>query len=578
VIVEFEGEDGRRRTFDLGQCPLPGWHLRLAEALAQRIGPGGGLRTSASTIAACRPLCQFLRFLADRLDSPTVPAELTVEHVEAFWTERIRRVGPGYGQRNLEELSRLLRLPPLAGQVRAEVHDVLRRRTRAIPTQAKAGYTGGELRRLITTARADVARLRTRIEAAEALLGRWREAPDTLTAVEQDRAHRLNAMVEHGVEPAAGWGRGVAQDGQTQAEQLFVTRRDVPAMLVLLVAVTGRNIETIKELPAEHRVLDGQAVQLRLTKRRRGPRRWSEAVTWEIGRPGRELHHPGGLYLLLFRLMARSRALTEDPTSFWAFWRHARRSSTSTANDHGNPFRASLTAGIDARIWGEQHGLLDDAGQPLRIEFNRLKTSIEVRRTRRMGGHLPSAARTNTVPVLFRNYLRNDPTTIEWAHQVAGDALVDAEQAALAAHRQLLAEHSGSMTVLTQTEPPTAASTTAPDHAGGYRDGAWSSCRDSTQHPATGQPCRASFLDCFHCGNCVITTEHLPRLLALLTALATRRGQLSEQDWWARYGPAWVAIRHDVLTKFTPAQLEQARRDPLPDALLDLVEHPWEHP
>jgi hypothetical protein len=37
------------------------------------------------------------------------------------------------------------------------------------------------------------------------------------------------------------------------------------------------------------------------------------------------------------------------------------------------------------------------------LDFNRLKTSIDVRRTRQMGGHLPSAARSNTVPVLFSN-------------------------------------------------------------------------------------------------------------------------------------------------------------------------------
>ncbi|MET8699849.1 hypothetical protein ABZW10_13400 [Kitasatospora sp. NPDC004723] len=41
--------------------------------------------------------------------------------------------------------------------------------------------------------------------------------------------------------------------------------------MILGVGLTGRNGETIKELPAEHQVLDGKAVQVRLTKRRRGP-------------------------------------------------------------------------------------------------------------------------------------------------------------------------------------------------------------------------------------------------------------------------------------------------------------------
>ena len=76
-------------------------------------------------------------------------------------------------------------------------------------------------------------------------------------------------------------------------------RQDLPAMLVLMVAVTARNIETIKELSAEHRIIDGKAVEVRLTKRRRRSGRWHETATWEIGAPGKELRRPGGLYLLL---------------------------------------------------------------------------------------------------------------------------------------------------------------------------------------------------------------------------------------------------------------------------------------
>ncbi|WP_327321350.1 hypothetical protein OG735_01815 [Streptomyces sp. NBC_01210] len=47
----------------------------------------------------------------------------------------------------------------------------------------------------------------------------------------------------------------------------------------------------------------------------------------------------------------------------------------------------------------------------------------------------------------------------------------------------------------------------------------------------TGRACRASFLDCFHCGNCVVTPDHLPRLLALLDAMDKRRRQMDEQVW-----------------------------------------------
>jgi hypothetical protein len=83
------------------------------------------------------------------------------------------------------------------------------------------------------------------------------------------------------------------------AGHLFLTRQDLAPLLVLFVAVTGRNVETIKELPAEHRVREDPAVELRVVKRRHGPKRWYETVTWEIGKPGRELHTAGGIYLLV---------------------------------------------------------------------------------------------------------------------------------------------------------------------------------------------------------------------------------------------------------------------------------------
>lgn len=164
-------------------------------------------------------------------------------------------------------------------------------------------------------------------------------------------------------------------------------------MLMLLAAVTARNIETIKELPAEHRVVDGKAVEVRLTKRRRGSTRWYQTVLWEIGESGQELRRPGGLYLLLHDLMAPSRALAADPRWFWSYCRARHK------DPHGSPFRGSMTAGIEMNAWAAGHGPTDDAGAPPAVSFNRLRTSVEARRTRQMGGHLPSAARSNTVPV-----------------------------------------------------------------------------------------------------------------------------------------------------------------------------------
>ncbi|MEU2970124.1 hypothetical protein ABZ687_34770 [Streptomyces ardesiacus] len=543
VCVDFEGEDGRRRTFDFADCELPGWHEDLAVAVAARIGPGGRLRTAASAVAMWSPLRRFLRTLAGMYEPPDCPAELGVEHVEYFADSVSATMQPVYAQRIVEHVVEVLRLMPPTGRVPHEVLDVLRVRTSGVHRHVPA-YSEGELRRLVAAARSDVNALRERIAQGRRVLA----GLDGGVEAERLRTVAVGGRLER------------LRETNSAARMLFPVRADLPAMLVLLAAVSGRNIETIKELPAEHRIVDGKAVEVKLTKRRRSSGRWHQTVLWEIGEPGQELRQPGGLYLLLHDLMESSRALASDPRWFWSYCRHRHQ------GPHGSPFRGSMTAGIEMGAWAARHGLKDDAGAPFAVSFNRIRTSVEARRTRQMGGHLPSAARTNTVPVLFRNYLRDDPATVEWAHEVIADALNEAEQAALDAHRRR-AERTGRPKVFGDTALTTPAA-----------DGAWSGCRDADHHPATGRACRASFLDCFHCGNCVITPDHLPRLMALLDAMEERRQRIDEQTWWQRYGPAWAAIRHDVLARFTPEQVRRAGTAPDHDAVLDLVEDPWQQP
>lgn len=57
------------------------------------------------------------------------------------------------------------------------------------------------------------------------------------------------------------------------AQHVFLHLRDLAPLMVLLCALAEHNGETIKELSAQHKILDGRAVELTLIKRRRGPRR-----------------------------------------------------------------------------------------------------------------------------------------------------------------------------------------------------------------------------------------------------------------------------------------------------------------
>jgi hypothetical protein len=208
----------------------------------------------------------------------------------------------------------------------------------------------------------------------------------------------------------------------------------------------------------------------------------------------------------------------------------------------------------------------DDPPEPLIVTMNRIRKTVEIRRTKEQGGHLPSAAKTNSVEVLFRDYLRGDPVVRDWADEVLSEALSSAEEAALNAHQRALARNGGQLEI-------------APvGSLGDDRETAWASCKEPERHPETDKPCRASFLDCFHCGNCIITPAHLPRLVALFSTLIERRRIVGEVEWWTRYGAVWVALKDDVFPRFTSAQMEAARADMSQDSMLDLVELPWEKP
>lgn len=570
TTVHFRGEDRRQHRFEVGSLPLPGWHEPLASAWAVRTGAAGGLRTLASSQGAWGALKRFMRFLDGTRWPPTVPEKLTTMHVDDFRRIRAEAIGRIQSGIELRMVGLLFECQPLNQLVSSEVRDRLHPRVYAGSGRtAVSGYSDAELARIVAAARADVNAFRRRLHEANADV----VADPVVSAVRRTGRVRLGGV------PAPARAEAL----RSVAEKVFPTRRDLYPMLVLLMAVTGWNLEVIKELPVEHRVIEGRAVEVDLVKRRRGPGHWHQTVTWEIGAEGRELHTPGGLYLLLHWLMAPARAFLQTP-AFWAIWHQP--SGQSHPSECRNPFEATLDASLRWASWVALHDLRADppsradsapgaTGDPLRLTANRLKTSIDVRRTRQLGGHLPSAARSNTTAVLFRNYLSGDQTTIEWAREVVSEAFTDVERAAYDAHLRALRDNGGRRQLNILTTSPPAGSPSPAVEAGGSET-AWTSCRDHSHHPLTGRRCAASFLDCFHCGNCVITGDHLPRLLSLLDALETRRSVLSDQEWWARYGPVWAAIRHDVLPKFTDAEIGRAHADRPNDSLLDLVEPPWE--
>jgi hypothetical protein len=565
--VTVVGENRRRRTFAFKTFPMPSWHRPLAEAFARCTGAGGTLRTPESAASVFWGARRFFVELEGMVDSPATPAELTVEHLERYWRKR----GPQIRQRGLlgeiRSVGRLFaEMPP--GMIAEEVDTWLHRRRSAGELPTIPGYSDREFTAIMSAARSEVAEIRSRLRRGQLLLTRYERQPDTLSTEERQLAAALAEIAATGEVPFIAH-NSKAWDNHPMmklARHLFITGFDLGPLMTLGVGISGRNPETLKDLTVKHDVLEDKAVRVELVKRRRGPARMFETVHWEIGTPNQQLRRAGGYYLLLEQMMRLSRSFS-GTTSLWSVW--------DPPDGHHGPFDVALhLKDWHMQRWKQCNPLLDDNGQPLQITLPRLKKTVDIRNTRAAGGHLPSSTRSNTMPVLFTNYLRGDPSVHDWAGEVITAALSDAETAARACHARVLAASVTTPTCAAAELDVTDA--TAKDLLAGNLDTAVAACADIDHGPLDGGGrCAASFLSCFGCPNALVTHNHIPKLKALLDWLE-QRNKIDLDLWWQLYGTPWAAITEHIRPKFTAAEWDQAQpADGLPE-LLALLDGPRE--
>lgn len=365
-----------------------------------------------------------------------------------------------------------------AGLIAEEVDAWLRRRRSAGQTPAPPGYSDREFEAIMGAARSEVAAIRSRLARGHRLLTRYERERDTLSAEERQLAATLSEVAATGEVPL------IAHDSKAWdnhpmmklARHLFVTGFDLGPLLTLWVGISGRNLETLKDLDIEHDVLEAKAVRLEAIKRRRGPKRMFDTVHWEIGTPSQQLRRPGGYYLLLEQMMRLSRSFS-GTSSLWSVW--------DPPDGHHGPFDVGLhLKDWHMQRWKQHHRLIDDNGQRLQITAVRLKKTVDIRNTRAAGGHLPTSIRSNTMPVLFTNYLRGDPSVHDWAGGVITAALSEAETAARACHARALAGPVATpKRAATQLDLTDA---TAKDLLAGNLDTAVTACADIDHSPLDG--------------------------------------------------------------------------------------------
>lgn len=436
-VVRFTGEDGRECVFWFEELPLPGLHRDFAHALGMRIGPGGGRRTQRAASSQWQTVKRFLLLLDQLAEPPRRVEELRVRHLERYLMSRRQTCGEKSARRNLQDLLRIVRVLPGQERLDGSVVDYAGQPGHGVGAQqaGRPGYSDREFQAVMAAARSDVAAVRDRIMAGEKLLGRFLDNDESLSVAEREQGARLAAMAATGRVQVDYRGLTVGEYPAAcyaQAKQLFVVDPDLAPLLIYAAGLSGRNPETLKELPAEHRLLEERAVAVTLTKRRRGKANSRTTVHWSVDED-RQLRTMGSFYLLLHRLMGRSRAFS-GTGSVWSIWAGNGRGGVLNAatGGHIGPFDAELARKLKLGAWAERHGLVGDDGKPLQMMVTRIKKTVEVRTAKQVGGHLPSARVTNTADTSFTHYLRKDPFVAEWAADVLTEAITDAEESARA--------------------------------------------------------------------------------------------------------------------------------------------------
>ncbi|WP_147430078.1 hypothetical protein [Frondihabitans australicus] len=510
-------------------------------------GTRNTLASAKSLWSDCR---KVVRYLSE--EAPDLPGlgALRVEHAREFWADLTRKnsasaaaiignVNVVLGSDDSLDSGFLVELGRPRRQNRSANRDGLGK-----------DLSDAEFERVKAAARSQVVDIRQRVRKGHRLIEAYRNDPEAVPAHERRLAALLTEFADTGFMPVLA---PLGPDYQYNkgrmkfAAHISLVEADMMPLLALFCCLSGRNSEIVKELPFRHEIRDGVALSCKVVKRRSGKHSWNETAVWEIGRESRQLHEPGGFFLLIQELTSMARPHVDQDRLFLTW--------VNPYGKYRDGFRFAWSQGLDQikmlwAHWAREQNLVNDDGGELVFDLNAVRTAFIRQRSRALGGHAPSSTFQNSLEVLFDNYLRGDPETIQWARNLVADTYRDVEVMIRAQHAKTFQATGGRIPSLDDDT-----SEGAPDPA--LR--AYNSCADLLLGPVNpGEPCRASVLTCFRCPNALVGERHLPALVHLERDLRERSETMPIHDWWALFGQAWMALTEDVLTRFTDAQLNAA--------------------
>jgi hypothetical protein len=596
VVRCFEEETAEQRDFDLTRLSLaPGLLAGLAEAFARRVAPGAGPTRMSSFEHVDRVLSVFARYVATLAWPPREVAQLTPEHLDGFLAHR--RECSTNGPREVGELKRLL--AHADGLSEAMLGLLGQPHPRREPGEKRPSYTVAEFVRVAEAARADLRAAAGRIRGNRVLLARWR-AGEIDTSRDRKFAERMELLrwadefadvpryapsrgrVTEGRRSPMGWVLAHGTVGEVVC-QLHLQPRETAAAVVLMAALTGQNSGVLVGTPAAHHRADGDAgsVKVAITGARK-PRRashshmelvWSEVPDWisvpqdPAGVSSKdELHTAFGLYMLLYELTARSRAMLGTDRLLVHY--------ASRGLVHGRGLSAR-SANIDeqVRFFASRHALkydeLGEDGEPVPLAL----TLDQVRMTYLEFAQKPVAHTQRTLATTY--LLRNHGNLAEY-QKVVAKAL--AEEVDKARARGAMLTMTAADLACVEQDPAAVAAAYGIDAAilkkmiAGQLDTVMNACADNAggHHAPTGEPCRASFMHCLECPCARALPRHLPVQIVVHDRLTARRTQMPPLAWAERFSGAHARLA-DILDQHGQTAVADAR-DSISGADLDLVD------
>jgi hypothetical protein len=495
-------------------------------------------------------LKRFLHYLADTAATIYGPEHLRPEHIDGFesWLEA-QGVTTIYRHTIIAKV--IIALRTIDASRPGVLDDKLRQRLqytsarpigRSTPRDTYSSFVAKQLR---NAARTDIQAITLRLKApapiehSDAALRGYLET--AATVIEADGTigckhpvlqlfyRRFHLLGLEGGEPI-----------RDLHARRYLLAEDIIAFLVALGLGTGLEPECIKELRADClRNPASGTVEIAYVKRRARGSEWKRLRV----RDGAS-STPGGIIRTLIELTAAARR-HKPSDSLWVYFRTGRLDDRIALHMIDN--------------WVARHGIVDDAGHPLRLLLSRLRKTHKALWYAKSQGDMARFTIGHTSDVAARHYA--DLPSLRHLHeQAVADGLNDALASAL--QPRILTPEEEAIARRAPSKLQLSVPATEVRRVLSGKNDVWlASCSGFHNSPfaPVGESCSEPFWGCLECRNAVITARKLPSVIAFLDFVVARRAEMAETDWSAKFGRPWARITQQILPAFSEAVVEQAR-------------------